>query len=78
MNSQIGEIRIANKKKGISAESSLDLSDMAKEEVYLGKARLIQKEDLLVTSPLDLSLKVPGERFTYLNASCQFLEKFIP
>jgi hypothetical protein len=78
MNSQVGEIRISDKKKRLEAETDLDLSDFAKQEVFIGKARLIQRDDLLVTSPEDPNKKVPGERFTYLNASCQFLNGFNP
>jgi hypothetical protein len=78
MNSQVGEIRISDKKNGISATSNLDLSDFGKQEVYIGKTRLIRSEAAMVTSPIAPGNQVPGVRTTSLIASCQFLEDYVP
>lgn len=70
MNSQVGEIRIKDKRMGISAETDLDLSDMEKKEFRIGEARLVVKEDVIVTHPVT-NEQVPGEKHTYLKGVCR-------
>lgn len=78
INFQLGKIEISDKRNGMSAETFLDLSDFAKEEVFVGTVDLVQKEDLLVTNPQNPKEKIPGLRRTHLTASCQFLDNYVP
>lgn len=69
MNSQIGEIRIVDKRVGFSAASDLDFSDLDKDEATLGRAKLIRTENVQVTHPKTYE-KVVGNKITYLIGHC--------
>ena len=77
MNSQIGSLVIRDKKTGLEAETSLDISDFSKPEVYVGEVELRQSRKLKVTDP-ESGEQVPGKLTTYLTGSCQFLEGYVP
>jgi hypothetical protein len=69
MNSQIGGIRIANKRTGFSSESDLDIADLDKSERLLGRVMLNQNEHIKVRDPVDGRM-IEGSADTNLEGTC--------
>lgn len=69
MNSQVGEIRVKNKKLGIAAESSLDLSDMDKLERNVGAASL-RHEKVARMKDSQTGREVEGRLITVATGTC--------
>ncbi len=77
-NSQTGAIRLYDKSRSIEVESSLDIYDLDKEWPYLGSTQITRREDIMVTSPINDSEKIPGEKITYLKGTCHRLSNYLP